>query len=244
MHAMGEGPVSLRVEGLTLCRGAHCRLRALDLTVEPGQIVGLLGPNGAGKSTAFSLIAGVQPASAGKVWWNQENLSDIPLYQRVRRGVAYLPQGPSVITPLTALENLQLAPVSPSRALNALETAGLAAIAHRPAGLLSGGERRRLELARAFLGDPTLLLLDEPWAGLDPIHAEALRGEVRAFAARGGAVLLTDHAARATLAWVDEAVILWEGQVRARGTGAQVAQRPDVQRDYLGFSSTGWSDII
>jgi lipopolysaccharide export system ATP-binding protein len=210
----------------------------VDLEVAPGRVVGLLGPNGAGKTTCFKMIAGLLRPDAGTVTLDGVDLGTLPLHRRVQRGLGYLPQEPSVFKALTARENVGAALEAKGRpasdAMQHLEALGLAALADAPAGKLSGGERRRLEIARCLALGPTVLLLDEPFAGVDPIGVQDLQERVRALAVGGLGILLTDHAVREALGICDEAIILDAGTVMARGRPSDVAADPTVRARYLG----------
>ena len=210
----------------------------VDLEVAPGRVVGLLGPNGAGKTTCFKMIAGLLRPDAGTVTLDGVDLGTLPLHRRVQRGLGYLPQEPSVFQALTARENvgaaLEAKGRSAAEAMSHLEAMGLAALADAPAGKLSGGERRRLEIARCLALSPTVLLLDEPFAGVDPIGVQDLQERVRGLAMGGLGILLTDHAVREALGICDEAIILDAGTAMARGTPAEVAADATVRARYLG----------
>ncbi len=213
-------------------------LSGLSLTVASGEVVGLLGPNGAGKSTAMAIIAGTLRPVSGIVCLHGKSIDSLPLWVRVRRGLGYLPQEPSVLRDLTVEENLLLA----ARSMDApehrvrliLEDRGLASLASVKAGLLSGGERRRLEVARTLVGDPLVLVMDEPFAGIDPVGVEMLQESIRQFAAGGMGVLITDHSVQATLGVCDRAVILDEGVVMADGCPDEIVADPMVRARYLG----------
>ncbi|MBN2798762.1 MAG: ATP-binding cassette domain-containing protein [Deltaproteobacteria bacterium] len=224
----------LEARGLGLRRGDRWILEALSLEVARGKVVGLLGPNGAGKSTAFGLLAGLSRADAGEVRLDGARVCGWPLHRRAGAGLGYLPQGPSLFPRLSVNDNLRLAEADAGRVAAALEAAGLGALGRRSASTLSGGERRRVELVRALLLHPRVLLLDEPWAGVDPMHVAALRAQIRAFAEAGGGVLLTDHAVREALELADEVLLLDRGRVLVRGTPAEVASHRGARSAFLG----------
>jgi lipopolysaccharide export system ATP-binding protein len=209
----------------------------VDLEVAAGEILGVLGPNGAGKSTLFRLLAGAEAPDAGRVLLDGTDVTGWPLHRRARAGLAWLPQGASVLPRATTRENLALALHAAGRGseiVARLEVAGLAELADRPAGTLSGGERRRLEIARALALEPRAVLLDEPFAGVDPRHVADLSARVRAMAAEGRAVVLTDHAVREALAVCNRAILLDAGIVQAHGTAAELARDPRARDRYLG----------
>jgi lipopolysaccharide export system ATP-binding protein len=210
----------------------------VDLEVAPGRVVGLLGPNGAGKTTCFKMITGLLRPDAGTVTLDGADLGSLPLHRRVQRGLGYLPQEPSVFRTLTVRENIGAALEAKGRpaadTAPHLEALGLSALADAPAGKLSGGERRRLEIARCLALEPTVLLLDEPFAGVDPVGVQDLQERIRSLAQQGLGILLTDHAVREALGICDEAIILDAGTAMARGTPAEVASDAGVRARYLG----------
>jgi len=223
--------------GLRRTLGGRLVLGGVDLAVRPGEVVGLLGPNGAGKTTCFRLIAGLDRADAGTVTLDGAPLDGLPLWRRVRLGLGYLSQEPSVFRGLTVRENL-LVPLErlgeAARADGLLEEAGLAHLAGSQAGTLSGGERRRLEIARCLAANPRVLLLDEPFSGVDPVAVADLQGRIRALAARGLGVLITDHAVREALGVCDRALLLDGGRPMLGGTPEEVARDPTARARYLG----------
>jgi len=228
----------LDARGLTRRFGAVTALSGVDLQVEAGQVTGLMGPNGAGKTTAFRLLAGLDRPDAGTVLLGGVDVSSWPLHRRARAGLGYLPQGPSLLSTLSAADNVAVALRAVGRksteATGILAAAGLAALARRPAGALSGGERRRVEIARCLAGRPRVVLLDEPFAGVDPAHVRELRRVIRAMAEDGIAVLLTDHAVRDALPTCDAVVLLDHGSVQIAGTPAQIAADGRARDRYLG----------
>lgn len=212
----------LRAEGLTRRYGDHQALGGVSLAVRAGEVVALVGPNGAGKSTLFRLLSGLERPDAGAVFLGDQQVTEWPLHRRARAGLAYLPQGPSVIPELSAWENLALVTDAPGAALARV---GLARLESRRAGQLSGGERRRLELARVWAASPRVVLLDEPLAGVDPAHRQEVLAQVRALAEAGAGVLLCDHAADEALAVAQRVVSLEAGVVVAAREPASVASR-------------------
>lgn len=234
--------VRLRVAGLRRRFGRREVVRGVSLTVAAGEIVGLLGPNGAGKTTSFNLVAGLLAADAGEVHLGGEDLCRLPLWRRVRRGLGYLPQEPTVLRGLSATDNLLVALEAQglafgearARAADALVRAGLAHVGDVLGQALSGGERRRLEMARALLCGPQVLLLDEPFAGVDPIAVGELQTSVRAVAASGVGVLVTDHNAQETLRLCDRAYLIAGGTIVAEGPPEALVNNPTARKLYLG----------
>lgn len=218
-------------------------LRGVDLQVREGEVVGLLGPNGAGKTTCFYLIVGLIPADEGTIHLDDREITLLPMHARARRGLSYLAQEPSVFRRLSARDNL-LAILETRRDLDArsrrrradalLDELGIEHVAASSALSLSGGERRRLEIARALTVEPRVMLLDEPFAGIDPIAVLDIRNIVSHLRARGIGILITDHNVRETLAICDRAYIIVDGMVIAEGTPHVLLQDPKVRSAYLG----------
>lgn len=227
--------MSLRAEALCRRYPTGGGLHPLTLCIEAGAQVALIGPNGAGKSTAFRVLAGQEQADAGRVWLGDRELTALPLHRRVRAGLGYLPQGASVLPRLTARANLELGLPRSERhtAPERLAAAGLAAVADRRAGSLSGGERRRLELERTLALSPRAVLLDEPFAGVDPAAVQALRDRLRRAVAAGVALLWTDHRVQIALDDCDEVLVLIDGWIIARGPPAVVARNVDARAALL-----------
>jgi len=225
------------IEGIDLVK-RYPRVTAVDqvsLGVGAGEVVGLLGPNGAGKSTIFGILSGKEPADSGRVRYGGEDISDWPMYRRIRAGIAYLPQAPSVFRDLSVWDNLRVASHLGSDELRAtIEGSGLEECLDTQAGKLSGGMRRRLEVLRCVVQRPSVLLLDEPFAGVDPLHISFLRSLVAELRREGMGILLTDHAVREVLPLCDRALILDRGVVQCVGTPAVVAADPAVRTRYLG----------
>lgn len=215
------------------------------LDLGPGEVVGLLGPNGAGKTTCFYMIVGLVPTDAGRIELDGEDISGLPMHERARRGIGYLPQEASVFRSLSVSDNL-MAVLELRSDLNAegrkaaleslLEELQVAHVAGQMGASLSGGERRRVEIARALAANPRLILLDEPFAGVDPISVGEIQKIVRHLKQRGIGVLITDHNVRETLGICDRAYILNAGSVLAQGSPEAVLANPDVRRVYLGES--------
>lgn len=217
----------------------------VSLHVHSGEVVGLLGPNGAGKTTTFYMCVGFVAPSSGSVYLDQEDITDEPMYARARQGLSYLPQEPSVFRKLTVRENI-LAVLETLDALSVsdrnarleqlLEELGLKAIEHNVASSLSGGERRRVEISRALARSPKFILLDEPFAGIDPLAVHDLQLIVSDLKQRGIGVLITDHNVRETLGICDRAYIMVDGHVLEEGTPTEVASSERARRFYLGDS--------
>jgi lipopolysaccharide export system ATP-binding protein len=214
----------------------------VSLTVNRGEIVGLLGPNGAGKTTTFYQIVGFIKPDAGTVLLDQLDVTKLPMYKRARLGLGYLPQESSVFRKMSVADNLMciLETTGLSRKERKakqeklLEQLGIARLAHQKAYTLSGGERRRVEIARALVTDPGFLLLDEPFAGIDPIAVAEIQEIVRGLAESGLGVLITDHNVRETLAITDRAYIMYDGRVLVSGSAAELAEDPEARKIYLG----------
>ena len=220
-------------------------VRDVSLSIDSGQIVGLLGPNGAGKTTCFYMIVGLVPADAGSIVLDGTDITDEPMYARAKRGVGYLPQEPSVFRKLSVADNLRLVlelrpdldRAGRERELaSLLEELQVAHVAEQSGASLSGGERRRVEIARALAAKPRLILLDEPFAGVDPISVGEIQRIIQHLKDRGIGVLITDHNVRETLGICDRAYILADGAVLAQGAPAELLENPDVRRVYLGDS--------
>ncbi|MCY7312816.1 MAG: LPS export ABC transporter ATP-binding protein [Pseudoxanthomonas sp.] len=213
------------------------------LTLEPGEVVGLLGPNGAGKTTCFYMIVGLVGADAGKIELDGRDITAEPMYKRAKLGVGYLPQEPSVFRKLTVADNLRLVlelredldSAGVDRELaSLLDELQISHVAEQLGASLSGGERRRCEIARALAARPRFMLLDEPFAGVDPISVGEIQRIVKHLKDRGIGVLITDHNVRETLGICDRAYILNEGSVLAQGAPDALLANPDVRRVYLG----------
>ena len=214
----------------------------VTLDIHRGEVVGLLGPNGAGKTTSFYMIVGLLRADGGRIFLEGREVTDLPMYKRCRLGMGYLPQESSVFRKLTVEENL-LAILETldlshherhTRLEELLAELDLTPLASHKAYTLSGGERRRLEITRALVTNPRYLLLDEPFTGIDPIAISDIQEIVGRLKERGIGVLITDHNVRETLAITDRAYILYNGQILASGTAAELAQNPRAREIYLG----------
>ncbi|MEZ5977259.1 MAG: LPS export ABC transporter ATP-binding protein [Planctomycetota bacterium] len=216
----------------------------VSFTVRPGEIVGLLGPNGAGKTTSFRMVVGLVRPDGGQVFLRGKECARMPMFRRARLGMGYLPQEPSIFRRLgvrdnlmAVLETLDLSRAERNRrADELLEELDLARLAKSTAETLSGGERRRLEISRALALDPSLLLLDEPFAGVDPIAVEEIQGLVLRLRERGIGVLITDHNVRETLLSTDRAYIIHQGTILREGTADELVKDPRVREVYLGHA--------
>ncbi len=214
----------------------------VTVTVRRGEIVGLLGPNGAGKTTTFYMLVGLVRPTSGRVFLDTLELNHLPMYVRARMGIGYLPQEPSVFRRLSVRENVDLVLEMQGlsrreivqRRNELLEEFGIAHLAESNANLLSGGERRRLEIARALATSPSFVLLDEPFTGIDPIAVEDIQNIVKSLAQKGIGVLITDHAVRETLAITDRAYIIFEGKILVSGTSQEIIQSELSRKYYLG----------
>ena len=214
----------------------------VSIRVKKGEIVGLLGPNGAGKTTSFSLILGLVPHDAGKVTLDGEDITDLPMYRRARRGLCLLPQEPSVFRKLSVADNLtsimEMSGGSPSRhngrITATLVELGLDKLARAKSYTLSGGERRRLEIARALVTDPEYILLDEPFTGIDPLAIIDLQEIILALKTKRIGLLITDHSVRETLKITDRAYIIDRGKILKEGTPQDLINSSEVKRSYLG----------
>jgi lipopolysaccharide export system ATP-binding protein len=214
----------------------------VGLKIEEGHIVGLLGPNGAGKSTTFYCVVGIIRPDSGSVLLNGEDIGQVPMYMRARKGITYLPQEPSVFRKLTVEENI-LAILETmnlrkeerhSRSKELLADLGISHLAGSKADRLSGGERRRVEITRALVTQPSFILLDEPFAGIDPLAVLDIQGLIRSLKAKGIGVLISDHNVRETLKVCDWAYIMHEGKILEQGDPTSIAQSDLARRTYLG----------
>lgn len=233
---------TLRCEGLTKAYGGRTVVKNVDVQVSSGEIVGLLGPNGAGKTTTFGMVVGLTAPDKGRVLLNDTDVTTDPMYVRSRKGIGYLPQEASIFRGLTVEQNilaiLETLPISAearrSRLKALLAELGLTALARSKAYTLSGGERRRVEITRALVNEPKFILLDEPFAGIDPIAVGDIQQIVIHLRARGIGVLVTDHNVRETLKITDRAYIVHDGVIFRSGTPQALAADDDVKRIYLG----------
>lgn len=217
-------------------------VNSVSFDVESGEVVGLLGPNGAGKTTSFYMVVGLLPLDDGEIQLNEQDIGRLPMYQRARIGLSYLPQEASIFRKLTVQENLQVAleahGYSSAERQERLETLlqdfHITHIRSSFGYALSGGERRRVEIARSLAGEPKFLLLDEPFAGIDPIAVADIQGIIRSLKAQGIGILITDHNVRETLGICDHAYILKDGKIEVQGTAEEIANSPIARQFYLG----------
>ncbi len=236
----------LEAKGLSKRYGRRWVVQDIALEVTGGEVVGLLGPNGSGKTTTFHMISGFIPPNAGTVRFNDFPLTDLPVFKRARLGIVYLPQESSIFRKLTVEENLllvleQLGLSSAERHTRAralLEEMGVAGLARQKGETLSGGERRRVEIARALVLTPRFLLLDEPFAGIDPIAVLDLQRVIQQLRDRGIGILITDHNVRETLKITDRAYIINGGTIFRTGSPEALSRDPEVKRVYLGDEFT------
>lgn len=221
-------------------------VRGVTLQVNLGEIVGLLGPNGAGKTTSFYMIIGIQKPTSGEVHLNGANIANWALHERARHGLSYLPQESSIFRRLTVMDNLRMIleytgfskKEQKEKAEELLEQFSIGHLRNSLAGHLSGGERRRLEIARCLIRDPQFVLLDEPFAGIDPLAVDDIQNLVLGLKAMGIGVLISDHNVRETLRICDKAFLMHEGQVIIEGTPEELVNNPRARRVYLGESFT------
>jgi lipopolysaccharide export system ATP-binding protein len=234
--------MTIKAEGLIKKYNNERVVDEVDLNVERGQIVGLLGPNGAGKTTTFYMILGLINPDGGEIFFDEHNISNLPVYKRARLGIGYLPQEASIFRKLTVGENIKA--ILENRDLEEnemqiiirelLEEFHIENLRDRKGFQLSGGERRRVEIARALAADPAFILLDEPFAGVDPIAVNDIQDIIRYLKKRGLGVLITDHSVRETLSITDRAYIMHEGKILLSGTSEEIAENELARRFYLG----------
>ncbi|WP_272493477.1 LPS export ABC transporter ATP-binding protein [Rhodocaloribacter litoris] len=243
----GNGDVlTLRAVDLVKRYKKRTVVQDVSLTVRKGEIVGLLGPNGAGKTTTFYMIVGLERPDGGRVLLGGKDITRLPMYERARRGIGYLAQEASVFTQLTVEDNLhavlEYQPMTraerQARVDELIAEFGLETVRRSRGYMLSGGERRRTEIARALATRPSFFLLDEPFAGVDPIAVEDIQSIVAGLKERGIGVLITDHNVHETLAITDRAYLLYEGKILKQGTAEALAADPEVRKRYLGEKFT------
>jgi len=216
----------------------------VDIDVHSGQCIGLLGPNGAGKTTSFYMVCGLVGADGGSVSLDGEDITHLPMHRRARRGIGYLPQEASIFRKLTVRENLlaifetlDIADIQIEEELESLLVdLGIEPVQHQKAYTLSGGQRRRTEIARALVTKPKFLLLDEPFAGVDPIAVEDIQSIIAELRSKGIGILITDHNVRDTLSICDRAYLMSAGQILVHGSADEIIHHPDARRLYLGES--------
>ncbi|MCD6189924.1 MAG: LPS export ABC transporter ATP-binding protein [Sulfurimonas sp.] len=235
MHKLKAENLQKRIKDLEIVKG-------MSLEVSSGEVVGLLGPNGAGKTTTFYMICGLVEASGGEVFFDGENISDMPLHERAIKGIGYLPQEASIFKDLSVEDNLMVAAqvgikdkkAQEERILELLDMFNIEPIRYRKGISLSGGERRRVEIARALVNKPKFLLLDEPFAGVDPIAVMDIQKVIHQLVSYDIGVLITDHNVRETLDVCDRAYVIKAGELLASGTSDEIGQNADVRKHYLG----------
>ncbi|MBZ0170265.1 MAG: LPS export ABC transporter ATP-binding protein [Kofleriaceae bacterium] len=233
---------TLRTENLVKAFKGRTVVGGVSISLEAGEVVGLLGPNGAGKTTTFYMVLGLLKPDRGQVMLNGEDVTDLPVYKRARKGLGFLPQEPSIFRKLTVeqnvmaiLEILDLSEEERRQRLDSLlQELGLTHLAKSKAYTLSGGERRRAEITRALVTSPDFMLLDEPFAGIDPIAIADIQGIIARLKQRGVGVLITDHNVRETLQIVDRAYLIYEGRVLVAGTAQELASDERAREIYLG----------
>jgi len=236
------GEIRLEARDLHKRYGDRTVVRGVSLDVSLGEVVGLLGPNGAGKTTTFYMVVGVEAPDKGQIFWGGKDISNMPMHRRARQGIGYLPQESSVFRGLTVWQNLmalaELQPISRDEQRERCERLigefHLQKVRDSLGMSLSGGERRRCEMARALVTDPKIMLLDEPFAGVDPKSVLEIQGLVADLKSRGIGVLITDHNVRETLQIADRAYILADGMIMKHGLPNEIAEDPDIRRVYLG----------
>ena len=235
MHTLKAVELKKKIKSLEIVKG-------MSLEVSSGEVVGLLGPNGAGKTTTFYMICGLVEASGGEVFFDGENLSDMPLHQRAMKGIGYLPQEASIFKDLSVEDNLMIAAevgikdkdAQEKRIVELLDMFNIEPIRYRKGISLSGGERRRVEIARALVNEPKFLLLDEPFAGVDPIAVMDIQKVIKQLVSYDIGVLITDHNVRETLDVCDRAYVIKAGELLASGTSDEIGKNEDVRKHYLG----------
>ena len=233
---------SIEAKNLHKQYGKKLVVRDVDLILNKGEIVGLLGPNGAGKTTTFYMITGMIKPTNGQIFLNQKDITGDPMYKRSRKGIGYLSQEPSIFGKLSVEDNLrlvlELTEMSKSdqeeKINKLLEDLSISHLRKNKGGSLSGGERRRVEICRSLAIDPDFILLDEPFAGVDPIAVEDIQSIVHSLKNRDIGVLITDHNVRETLSITDRSYLLFEGEILKSGTSDELANDPEARRLYLG----------
>jgi lipopolysaccharide export system ATP-binding protein len=238
---MSEAKV-LATTGLRKVYRGRAVVAEVSIGVHPGEVVGLLGPNGAGKTTIFYMVVGLTPPDAGRVLLGEEDITDLPMYLRAQRGISYLPQEPSIFRRMSVennlravFETLDLPHAEQERRVDMLiEEFGLSRVRRSAGHSLSGGERRRVEIARALAIDPWYILLDEPFAGIDPIAVLDIQGIIRHLRTMGIGILITDHNVRETLKITDRAYIINNGEILRSGTPSELSADAKVRKIYLG----------
>jgi lipopolysaccharide export system ATP-binding protein len=232
----------VRAQALAKHYGQAIAVKNVSLDLRAGEIVGLLGPNGAGKTTSFYMMVGLIPATSGNVFIDGVDVTAMPMWKRAKSGIGYLPQESSIFRKLSVWDNVMAvvetlnlsSREAQARTAQQLTDLGLERLARQPAYTLSGGERRRLEIARALATNPRFLLMDEPFSGVDPISVAEVQSIIRRLKDKGIGVLITDHNVRETLSIVDRAYLIHQGQVLVSGTAQDIVNNPESRRYYLG----------
>jgi lipopolysaccharide export system ATP-binding protein len=232
----------VRAQALAKHYGQAVAVKNVSLDLRAGEIVGLLGPNGAGKTTSFYMMVGLIPATSGNVFIDGVDVTAMPMWKRAKSGIGYLPQESSIFRKLSVWDNVMAvvetlnlsSREAQARTAQQLTDLGLERLARQPAYTLSGGERRRLEIARALATNPRFLLMDEPFSGVDPISVAEVQSIIRRLKDKGIGVLITDHNVRETLSIVDRAYLIHQGQVLVSGTAQDIVNNPESRRYYLG----------
>jgi lipopolysaccharide export system ATP-binding protein len=232
----------LEIKGLTKSYDGRQVVKGVDILVKRGEIVGLLGPNGAGKTTTFYMVVGIIPPDQGKIVFDNNNITSMPIHQRARSGIGYLSQEASVFRKLSVQDNimaiLETLPIGrrerQKRLKNLLNELNIAHLAKNKAYTLSGGERRRLEITRALVTNPSFILLDEPFSGIDPIVVSEAQEIIRELRQKGLGILLTDHNVRETLSITDRAYLIAEGKILISGSAQDLINNPQARQIYLG----------
>jgi lipopolysaccharide export system ATP-binding protein len=232
----------LEIKGLSKSYDGRQVVKGVDISVKRGEIVGLLGPNGAGKTTTFYMVVGVIPPNAGSIVFDNNDITSLPIHERARFGIGYLAQEPSIFRKLSVEENimsiLETLPINKAerrhRLKALLDELGIAHLAKNKAFTLSGGERRRLEITRALVTNPSFILLDEPFSGIDPIVVNEAQEIIKELKEKGLGILLTDHNVRETLSITDRAYLIAEGRILISGTANELIENPQARQIYLG----------
>lgn len=232
----------LETKGLSKTYDGRQVVKGVDITVKRGEIVGLLGPNGAGKTTTFYMIVGIVPPNRGKIVFDNHDITNLPIHQRARFGIGYLSQEASIFRKLSVQDNinaiLETLPLNRAqrkrRLASLLEELNIAHLAKNKAYTLSGGERRRLEITRALVTNPSFILLDEPFSGIDPIVVNEAQEIIKELKAKGLGILLTDHNVRETLAITDRAYLISDGSILISGSAHELINHPQARQVYLG----------
>lgn len=235
--------MTIYAKGLKKIYADRTVVNDVSFEVHPGEVVGLLGPNGAGKTTSFYMLVGLVKADGGRIMMNETDITDLPMNERATIGIGYLPQETSIFRQLNVEQNINLVlEMNPKLSVAQRKTKldelladfGLTKLRTSPSVQLSGGERRRVEIARALAADPKFILLDEPFTGIDPIAIQDIQENIKQLVKKGIGVLITDHNPKATLSITDRAYIIFDGSIKVYGTNKEVAKNPVAKKFYLG----------